>query len=182
MRAAFPSLRRPLTLANCGVLASALRTRGLSAMADAPQRVGIVGSGAVGTYFGVRLAQAGHDVRFLVSPRHELPPSFSVSSWQGDFVLEQPKVARTPAALNQDEPLDWVVVCLKSTALEHDDGAVFDSLVAPCVADTTRVRGPRGVVVVYHPLCSRERTFLRTQSHRTHRARRTPRRDDVLLF
>ena len=35
-----------------------------SSAAMRPLKVGFVGAGAVGTYFGVRLAELGHDVRF----------------------------------------------------------------------------------------------------------------------
>ena len=46
-----------------------------------PLKVGVVGAGAVGTYFGVRLAELGHDVRFLVRKRHDAPKKLGVTSW-----------------------------------------------------------------------------------------------------
>ncbi|KAJ8600180.1 hypothetical protein CTAYLR_001952 [Chrysophaeum taylorii] len=101
------------------------------------QKIGVVGAGAVGTYFGVRLAELGHDVRFLLKSGRAAPPVFRVESWQGDFTLERPHVAREPRDLGGD--LDWVFVCLKSTSLV-DNGAILDSLVTPAMGDRTRVQ------------------------------------------
>ena len=49
-----------------------------SSAAMRPLKVGFVGAGAVGTYFGVRLAELGHDVRFLVRKRHDAPERLCV--------------------------------------------------------------------------------------------------------
>ena len=101
-----------------------------------PLKVGVVGAGAVGTYFGVRLAELGHDVRFLVRKRHDAPERLGVTSWQGDFVLEHPTIVRDASELGDD--LDWVLVGLKSTALEQEN--VLRDLLEPCVSGTTRVQ------------------------------------------
>ena len=101
-----------------------------------PLKVGVVGAGAVGTYFGVRLAELGHDVRFLVRKRHDAPKKLGVTSWQGDFVLEGPTIVREASELGDD--LDWVLVGLKSTALEQEN--VLRDLLEPCVAPNTRVQ------------------------------------------
>jgi len=101
-----------------------------------PLRVGVVGAGAVGTYFGVRLAELGHDVRFLVRKRHDAPKKLCVTSWQGDFELEGPTIVRDASELGDD--LDWVLVGLKSTALEQEN--VLRDLLEPCVAPNTRVQ------------------------------------------
>ncbi len=107
-------------------------------------KVGIVGSGAVGTYFGVRLAELGHDVRFLAMERDfggTVPESLRVTSWQGDAELAAPTVARTPEALVGDgEALDWVLVALKGTAFEGDGLGAMRTLVGPCVGGPTRVQ------------------------------------------
>ena len=101
-----------------------------------PLKVGVVGAGAVGTYFGVRLAELGHDVRFLVRKRHDAPERLGVTSWQGDFVLEHPTIVRDASELGDD--LDWVLVGLKSTALEQENA--LRDLLEPCVAANTRVQ------------------------------------------
>ena len=80
-------------------------------------RVLIVGAGAVGGYFGGRLAQAGRDVTFLIRPsrakklRHN---GLRISSPHGDAVL-------TPNLISAEEidtPYDLVLVSVKAYALE----------------------------------------------------------------
>ncbi|KAJ1445678.1 ketopantoate reductase PanE/ApbA-domain-containing protein [Pelagophyceae sp. CCMP2097] len=114
-------------------------------MVQLAKRVGVIGSGAVGTYFGVRLAQLGHDVRFLVrQPQLEVPPAFvALSETGGDFELLKPRTAPAPAALRDEgEDLDWVLVCLKSTALGAGagQGAALGEMLAPCVGPRTRIQ------------------------------------------
>jgi 2-dehydropantoate 2-reductase len=54
-------------------------------------RILIVGAGAVGGYFGARLAQAGRDVTFLVRPRRaeqiQAQGLRILSSFYGDFTV-----------------------------------------------------------------------------------------------
>jgi 2-dehydropantoate 2-reductase len=88
-------------------------------------RILIVGAGAVGGYFGGRLAQAGRDVTFLVRPsrakqlRHN---GLRISSPHGDAILT-PKLI---SAEEIDRPYDLVLVSVKAYALEaamNDFGA-----------------------------------------------------------
>lgn len=75
----------------------------------------IVGSGAIGLYYGGKLAAAGEDVRFLVRSdfdevsRHGL----KVRSVHGDFELPQVTACRTPEEIG---PVDLVIVAWKATA------------------------------------------------------------------
>ena len=75
----------------------------------------ILGSGAVGLYYGGRLAAAGEDVKFLVRgdfdsiSRHGL----EVKSIHGDFHLDAPQVYRTPSEIG---PVDLVIVAWKATS------------------------------------------------------------------
>jgi 2-dehydropantoate 2-reductase len=75
----------------------------------------VVGAGAVGLYYGGRLAAAGNDVRFLVRSdyaalsRHGL----KVESVHGDFDLPRPQVFCTAEDVG---PVDLVIVAWKSTA------------------------------------------------------------------
>jgi 2-dehydropantoate 2-reductase len=77
--------------------------------------VAVVGSGAIGLYYGGRLAAAGEDVRFLVRSdfdeisRHGL----KVRSVHGDFELPQVTACRTPEEMG---PVDLVIVAWKATA------------------------------------------------------------------
>jgi 2-dehydropantoate 2-reductase len=78
-------------------------------------RIGIVGSGAVGTYYGARLALAGAEVRFLM--RSDLPAvrargSLLVHDRSGTTEL-RPVAAFASAA--EVGPVDLAVVTLKTT-------------------------------------------------------------------
>jgi len=95
--------------------------------------VAVVGAGAVGCYYGARLAEAGHDVRFLLRRDYDAVASHGlhVESIDGDIHLARPAIAQTSAEIG---PVDWVLCALKATALE----AARD-LIAPCVGPDTRI-------------------------------------------
>src|SRR6266436_3721228 len=80
-------------------------------------RILIVGAGAVGGYFGGRLAQAGRDVTFLVRPSRAKQLSrdgLRIISPHGDAVLT-PKLV---SADKIDTPYDLVFLSVKAYALE----------------------------------------------------------------
>jgi 2-dehydropantoate 2-reductase len=80
-------------------------------------RILIVGAGAVGGYFGGRLAQAGPDVTFLVRPARAKQlrrDGLRIISPHGDAVLS-PKVV---SAEEIDTPYDLVFLSVKAYALE----------------------------------------------------------------
>ncbi|TAJ21581.1 MAG: 2-dehydropantoate 2-reductase, partial [Dehalococcoidia bacterium] len=54
-------------------------------------RVAIIGSGAVGCYYGARLAEAGHEVHFLMRRDYEAVASggLHVVSKDGDIHLDR---------------------------------------------------------------------------------------------
>jgi len=80
-------------------------------------RILIVGAGAVGGYFGGRLAQAGRDVTFLVRPARAKQLSqdgLRIISPHGDAVL-------SPKLINADKidaPYDIIFLSVKAYALE----------------------------------------------------------------
>jgi len=78
----------------------------------------IVGSGAIGLYYGARLAAAGEDVRFLVRSDAEAIRSHGlrVDSIHGDLNLTQIRASRDPAEIG---PVDLIVVAWKATANAH---------------------------------------------------------------
>ena len=100
------------------------------------QRVAIVGAGAVGGYFGMRLAEADHDVRFLMRRDYEAVKAggLHLTSHLGDMTLNSPIIERTPEALAAHGPVDWVLIGLKATAIPD-----IPTLVGPLLSEHTRV-------------------------------------------
>ena len=78
----------------------------------------VVGAGAVGGYFGARLAQAGRDVTFLVRPsraQHLSSEGLHIVSPHGDLTL-QPK---TITAEELRDPFDIIFLSVKAQALDQ---------------------------------------------------------------
>lgn len=75
----------------------------------------IVGSGAVGSYFGGRLAMAGNEVRFLLRSDYEVvkEKGLRVESIDGDFELADLECAKSSEELG---PVDVVIVAWKATS------------------------------------------------------------------
>jgi 2-dehydropantoate 2-reductase len=80
-------------------------------------RILVVGAGAIGGYFGARLAAAGRDVTFLVRPRRaeQLASGLFVRSPKGDVTIAAPRLV-TEATLS--EPFDLVLLSCKSYDLD----------------------------------------------------------------
>lgn len=96
-------------------------------------RVAVIGAGAVGCYYGARLAEAGHEVHFLLRSDYDAVAAHGlhIESVDGNVDLQAPHIARTSAEIG---PVDWVLCALKATAMD----AARD-LVAPCVGPGTRI-------------------------------------------
>ena len=96
-------------------------------------RVAVIGAGAVGCYYGARLAEAGHDVHFLLRRDYDAVASggLHIESIDGDIHLERPAIARSSAEIG---PADWIVCALKATAIDQ-----ARALLEPCIGDGTRV-------------------------------------------
>lgn len=96
-------------------------------------RIAIVGTGAVGAYYGGRLAQHGHDVHFLLRGDYAQVKrrGWTVRSCDGDFALapDDIHVYDDPAAM---PPADLVIVTLKTTANDQ-----LQPLVSPLLKDET---------------------------------------------
>jgi 2-dehydropantoate 2-reductase len=95
--------------------------------------IGVVGSGAVGTYYGARMALAGANVRFLM--RGDLRAvrergSIVVRDRTGTTELRPVSAHATPEEVG---PVDLAVVCLKTTT------AGARALVAPLVGAGTAI-------------------------------------------
>jgi len=74
----------------------------------------IIGTGAIGGYYGAKLAHAGKDVHFLLHRDYEYVQTHGlrVDSCDGDFVLSQ---VQAYASTNDMPKVDVVLVGLKST-------------------------------------------------------------------
>src|SRR5215467_892041 len=97
-------------------------------------RILVLGAGAVGGYFGGRLAEAGRDVTFLVRPRRaaELAASgLRIHSRHGDAVIPWPQ---TVVAETLDSHFDLVLLSCKAYDLE---GAIASF--APAVGPETAI-------------------------------------------
>jgi 2-dehydropantoate 2-reductase len=97
--------------------------------------IAIVGAGALGGYYGARLAQHGHEVHFLIRGDYDAvrKNGLVVRSCNGDFTLppNRVKAYRSPADMPK---VDLVVVTLKTTSNDQ-----IESLVRPLLHETTTV-------------------------------------------
>ncbi len=93
----------------------------------------IVGTGAIGGYYGAMLARAGHDVSFLLHSDydHVSRCGLHVSSCNGDFSLPHVKAFRSTADIG---PVDVVLVGLKTT-----NNHLLKELLPPLLHDHTLI-------------------------------------------
>lgn len=95
-------------------------------------KIGVVGPGAVGSFYGAKLARAGHDVAFLLRSDYEQVRrnGVTIKSPEGDFNA-RPRACHTPKQVGL---CDLVIVALKSTANDQ-----FAKLLPPLVGSHTAV-------------------------------------------
>ena len=99
-----------------------------------PQSVAVIGAGAVGSYYGARLWQAGHDVQFYLRPS----PAFDtvqrqgmkITSIHGDFSIPADKLQLFDSTEAMQTP-DWILIGLKSTALPAIPNLILPLLKSP---------------------------------------------------
>ena len=90
----------------------------MAPMIEEPKRrIAIIGSGAVGCYYGGRLAQHGNDVHFLMRSDYEQVKQhgLKIRSPLGDFTLPQVNCHRSTAEIGE---CDLVIIAMKATANE----------------------------------------------------------------
>ncbi len=97
------------------------------------QIIAVIGAGAIGSYYGGRLAEAGHEVHFLMRRDFQAVRSggLKVTSPDGDFTLSNPIITQNSEEIG---PVDWVVCALKATSIDE-----AQKLVRPCVSTHTRI-------------------------------------------
>jgi 2-dehydropantoate 2-reductase len=97
--------------------------------------IAVVGAGAVGGYYGGRLAQHGHDVHFLLRSDYDAvrKNGLTVESRDGAFRIP-PGAVRVYDGTAKMPKADLVVVALKSTANDQ-----FQPLIAPLLKEDTAI-------------------------------------------
>ena len=95
-------------------------------------KLAVVGCGAVGSYYGARLARAGHEAYFLLRSDYESVRrrGVRIQSPEGDFEV-RPQCAQHPEEIG---PADLVLIGLKTTANDQ-----FCRLLPPLVKPATAV-------------------------------------------
>ena len=96
-------------------------------------KYGVIGSGAIGGYYGAKLARAGQEVHFLLHSDYEYvrAQGLQVDSCDGSFHLTDVNAYRH----TEDMPLcDVVLVCLKSV-----NNSMLNSLLPPLLHQQTLV-------------------------------------------
>lgn len=94
-------------------------------------RIAIVGSGAVGCFYGGRLAQYGHDVLFLMRSDYDVvkQEGLRIISPAGDVHLKSVQCSKAPQEIG---PCDLVIIAIKVTA-----NAALPELLAPLIGPNT---------------------------------------------
>src|SRR2546428_12462647 len=95
-------------------------------------KVGVVGCGALGSFYGAKLCRANEDVQFLLRSDYEVVRrrGVAIRSAQGDFHVH-PKPARSPEEIGV---ADLVLIGLKTTANDQ-----FRRLLPPLVGPGTAI-------------------------------------------
>ncbi|MDP0490175.1 MAG: 2-dehydropantoate 2-reductase [Verrucomicrobiota bacterium JB023] len=95
--------------------------------------IGIVGTGAIGGYYGCRLLEAGKEVKFLLRSDYEEVKSngFTVKSVDGDMKVAYPSIFQSTREMG---PVDLVIVTWKSTANKH-----FEHVIRPLMHEDTKI-------------------------------------------
>ena len=94
----------------------------------------VMGAGAIGCYFGARLAAAGEDVHFIARGPHlhaMQTRGLTIYSPHGDLHLDKVQATNDPASVG---PVDYVLFCLK--LWDTDSGA---ALIKPLLRPDTGV-------------------------------------------
>lgn len=95
-------------------------------------KIAIFGTGAVGGYFGGRLAQAGNDVTFIARGKHLLAiqsDGLRIKSINGDFTVKPAKATDKPGSVGI---VDLILCCVKSWQVKK----ICDELKPMVGADT----------------------------------------------
>ena len=95
-------------------------------------KIGVIGAGAVGGFYGGKLCRRGEDVHFLLRGDYEAVNSrgLRIDSADGDFTV-YPNAYDSPETIG---PCDLVLVAIKATANKH-----YAKLITPLVGKHTAI-------------------------------------------
>ncbi|MBQ7180042.1 MAG: 2-dehydropantoate 2-reductase [Bacteroidaceae bacterium] len=98
-------------------------------------RYAVIGTGAIGGYYGAKLARSGQEVHFLLHSDYDFVSrnGLQVNSWKGDFHIDNPHIYNNVHAMPQ---CDVVLVALKTT-----NNHLLPDLLSPLL-------GPQTIVVL----------------------------------
>lgn len=98
-----------------------------------PTTIAIVGSGAIGLYYGGRLTEAGHRVTFLLRSDYDAvrEQGLRCESVHGNFHLSEVSIARDSVEIG---PVDLVIVAWKATS-NH----LLEKILPPLLNEKTQV-------------------------------------------
>jgi 2-dehydropantoate 2-reductase len=120
-------------LANTGVMIKFLVLWPIYKLKGPGMRIAVIGAGAVGGFYGARLARQGHDVHFLF--RRDLQAvrekGLTIKSWEGDFHLD---TVQAHGDSKEIGPVELVLCALKATSIGK-----AEALLRPCVGPDTRI-------------------------------------------
>lgn len=96
-------------------------------------KIAIVGSGAVGSYYGARLVEAGEDVTFLLRSDydHITKNGLKISSIAGDLNLKNVQCVRDTTDIGK---VDLIIIAWKTTSNNQ-----LESVIRPLLGDNTKI-------------------------------------------
>ncbi|GAB2875673.1 putative 2-dehydropantoate 2-reductase [Paraburkholderia jirisanensis] len=97
-------------------------------------RIGIIGSGAIGGYFGYHLVQAGFDVHFLLRGEFEAITRNGLLVHGKRFADARPLPVKTYRSIDDMPPCDWLLLGAKATS-----NAVLAPMLARAAAPGAKV-------------------------------------------
>jgi len=116
-------------------------------------KICIYGTGAVGGYFGGRLAQAGNDVTFIARGKHLdaiVTNGLHVKSISGDFTIHPAKATDQPEKVGK---MDLILCCVKSWQVS-DAAEIMSSMVGPQTLVIPFQNGVDAHATLSHFLCN----------------------------
>lgn len=123
-----------------------------------PQSVAVIGAGAVGSYYGARLWQAGHHVQFYARRGQRTDGSsafdalkqkgMSITSIHGNFEIPADKLQVFDSTEAMQPTPDWILIGLKSTALS----AIPDLILPLLLPSDTNTNNKTNILVLMNGL------------------------------